>query len=95
MSPQLGDVLEEVVTDKWPLPALDAARAVLPNNILVLSGDTGNSSISDFVEEGSCQPPDPARLPCYPSPGTGTQLWPRTPGSSAAVPWHTDIGLLG
>lgn len=35
----------------------DAAQAVLPNNILVLSDGTGDSSISDFVEEGSCQPP--------------------------------------
>ncbi|EHB09319.1 Serine/threonine-protein kinase LMTK1 [Heterocephalus glaber] len=81
----LGDVLEEVVMDEWPPPALDAARAVLPNNILVLSDDTGNSSISDFVEEGSCQPPD---LPAAPLPqlpqaqahvcgwGTGPQLSP-------------------
>lgn len=41
--------------------------AVLSNNILVLSDDSGDSSISDFVEEGSCQPPDlPAepQLPC-------------------------------
>lgn len=45
-------------------PTPDAARAVLPNNILVLSGDTCNSSISDFVEEGSCQPPD---LPAGPN----------------------------
>ena len=55
-----GGVPEEVAMDVAP-PALDSARAVLPNNILVLSDGTRNSSISDFVEEGSCQPPDARR----------------------------------
>lgn len=57
-------------------PALDAARAVLPNNILVLSGDTGNSSISDFVEEVSCQPPDLPALPAQPHTPTRPQAQP-------------------
>lgn len=56
---------EEVAMDVAP-QALDAARAVLSNNILVLSDDTRNSSISDFVEEGSCQPPDVSAVPTQP-----------------------------
>lgn len=56
---------EEMVMDVAP-PAPAAARAVLPNNILVLSDDTRNSSISDFVEEGSCQPPDLPAAPTQP-----------------------------
>lgn len=51
-------------------PAPDASRAVLPNNILVLSDYTRNSSISDFVEEGSCQPPDLPAEPPAPSAST-------------------------
>lgn len=56
---------EEVAMDVAP-PAPDSTRAVLPNNILVLSDDTCNSSISDFVEEGSCQPPDRPAEPTQP-----------------------------
>lgn len=74
---------EEVAMDVAP-PALDAAQAVLPNNILVLSGDTGNSSISDFVEEGSCQPPDLPAVPAQPH----TPTRPRPPHSSALA----DVG---
>lgn len=56
---------EEVAKDVAP-PSPDAAWAVLSNNILVLSDDTRNSSISDFVEEGSCQPPDVPAVPTRP-----------------------------
>lgn len=57
----------------------DSAQAVLPNNILVLSDDTYNSSISDFVEEGSCQPPDLPAGPAQPQapahpPGAGPSV---------------------
>ena len=62
-------------------PAPDAARAVLPNNILVLSDDTCNSSISDFVEEGSCQPPD---LPAGPTQGAQAPARPTGAGPSVA-----------
>lgn len=63
--PSIGAVPEEVAMDVAPR-APDAARAVLSNNILVLSDDTRNSSISDFVEEGSCQPPDVPAVPTQP-----------------------------
>lgn len=90
---------EEVAMDVAP-PALDSARAVLPNNILVLSDDTRNSSISDFVEEGSCQPPDCPPSPPHPTPphakcpsvapGTAA-LWPvGAEPTFAPVPWAPD-----
>lgn len=79
LGPSVGDAPEEVVMDVAP-PAPDSARAVLPNNILVLSDDTRNSSISDFVEEGSCQPPDLPAAPTQPqAPVCGprrSSMWP-------------------
>lgn len=67
---------------QWTWPASPGRRrAVLPNNILVLSDDTRNSSISDFVEEGSRQPPDLPPCPHAPVPAARPICGP--------IPWLT------